>query len=113
MSGGEVLSPAEIEKILRVTPGDTPMGLRNRALLVGLFADGLRVKEIIGLTAAEAEWEDFAPAYRNEIDAWMGEREALGFDRFGPFFTSLEGEALTPAYVRGLVRKTRAAAVKG
>ena len=113
MSDGEVLSSAEIEKILSVTPGDTPIGLRNRALLVGLFADGLRIKEIIGMTAAEAEWEDFAPAYRNEINPWMRQREELGFDRFEPFFTSLEGEALTPAYVRGLVRKTRAAAVKG
>jgi len=112
MSDGETLSREEIEKILQVTPGDTPAGLRNRALLVALFGDGRKVADIVGLTAYEAEWEDFAPGYRPEVDAWLATREELGLERFGPAFSSMKGDELTVSYVRGLVSRTRAKAAK-
>jgi len=112
MSDGEVLSPEEIQKILRVTPGDEAAEVRNRALLVALFGDGRRLKEIVGLTAAEAEWEDFAPDYREEVDAWLRRRGELGLERYGPVFSSPEGDPLTVAYVRGLAGRTRAKAAK-
>ncbi len=112
MSDGEVLSPEEIQKILRVTPGDEAAEVRNRALLVALFGDGRRLKEIVGLTASEAEWEDFAPHYREEVDAWLRQRDELGLERYGPVFSSVEGGPLSVSYVRGLVTRTKAKAAK-
>jgi len=48
------LTPAEADRLLRVWAGDdTPLGLRNRALIVVLLLAGLRVSEAVALT-----WQD-------------------------------------------------------
>jgi integrase len=47
------LSPAQADKVLRVWAGDTPIHLRNRALIAVLFLAGLRRSE-----AAVLRWED-------------------------------------------------------
>mgnify|MGYP000874902009 CR=1 FL=1 len=48
----KALSEREIEALLRVSP-DTPLGLRDRAMLELTYATGLRVSELVGLTAAQ------------------------------------------------------------
>ena len=48
----KALSEAEIEGLLRA-PGDTPLGLRDRAMLELMYATGLRVSELVGITAAQ------------------------------------------------------------
>jgi integrase/recombinase XerD len=45
----EMLSEAEVERLLAVTLPDTLFGLRDRALLEVLYASGLRAGEIVGL----------------------------------------------------------------
>lgn len=44
-----VLSRQEIAALLEACPADRPLGLRNRSLLILLYACGLRVSELIGL----------------------------------------------------------------
>jgi integrase/recombinase XerD len=48
----KALSETEIEGLLR-TPPETPLGLRDRAMLELMYATGLRVSELVGITATQ------------------------------------------------------------
>ncbi|NLZ16553.1 MAG: site-specific tyrosine recombinase XerD [Desulfobulbaceae bacterium] len=45
----KVLSPAEVDSLINNLRQDTPLGLRNYAMLHLLYASGLRVTELVGL----------------------------------------------------------------
>jgi integrase/recombinase XerD len=45
----EMLSEAEVDQLLSLDLPDTPLGLRDRAMLEVLYASGLRAGEIVGL----------------------------------------------------------------
>ena len=48
----KALAESEIEGLLRAPP-ETPIGLRDRAMLELMYASGLRVSELVGITAAQ------------------------------------------------------------
>jgi integrase/recombinase XerD len=48
----KALAESEIEGLLRA-PADTPLGMRDRAMLELMYASGLRVSELVGITAAQ------------------------------------------------------------
>ncbi len=50
-----VLSASEVERLLRVAGEETPLVLRDRAMLELLYATGLRVSELIGLRFQDLE----------------------------------------------------------
>ena len=48
----KALAESEIESLLHAPP-ETPLGLRDRAMLELMYASGLRVSELVGITAAQ------------------------------------------------------------
>jgi integrase/recombinase XerD len=48
----KALAESEIESLLHA-PADTPLGMRDRAMLELMYATGLRVSELVGITAAQ------------------------------------------------------------
>lgn len=53
----KILSEAEVEALLAAPDVDTPLGLRDRAMLELLYATGLRVSELVGIRLFELNLE--------------------------------------------------------
>lgn len=49
----KLLSQAEVERLLNAPQGDDPLVLRDRALLEVLYATGMRVSELVGLSLGD------------------------------------------------------------
>jgi integrase/recombinase XerD len=54
----KALDEAEVEALLGAVPGDTPIALRDRALLETLYATGARISELVGLDLGDIELDD-------------------------------------------------------
>jgi integrase/recombinase XerC len=54
----EVLYAGEVEQLLSAPPEDTPLGLRDRAILEILYATGLRVSELAALDLGDVNMEE-------------------------------------------------------
>ena len=53
----KVLSEAQVEALLAAPRTDTPLGVRDRAMLETLYATGLRVSELVGLKLHEVSFD--------------------------------------------------------
>lgn len=62
----------EVGRLLEAPPGDTPLGLRDRAILETLYSAGLRVSELTGLNVGDADLDDGVAIVRGK-----GRRERL------------------------------------
>jgi integrase/recombinase XerD len=54
----KVMSEKQVESLLAAPDTETPLGLRDRAMLETLYASGLRVSELVGLKLHEVGFND-------------------------------------------------------
>jgi len=112
---------AEIEELLEHAEGDSPLALRNRALLELLYSAGLRSAEAVGLDLADVDFEREAVHVRGkggkERVVPLGEEAAHHVARYlrearsvlargaaDALFLSVRGRRLDTSTVRRLVR---------
>jgi integrase/recombinase XerD len=123
----KALAESEIEGLLRAPP-ETPLGLRDRAMLELMYASGLRVSELVGITAAQVNLrqgvlrvigkgnkERLVPL-GDEAAHWLNRYVAearpalLKGGRSDALFVSNRREAMTRQMFWALVKKHAAAA---
>jgi integrase/recombinase XerD len=64
----KTLTEAEVEALLAAPDTDTPLGLRDRAMLELLYATGLRVSELVGLRLFEVNLDEGVVRVRGKGD---------------------------------------------
>ena len=113
---------AEIAELLELVEGDTPLALRNRALLELLYSCGLRSAEAVGLDLADVDFERESVHVRGkggkERAVPLGEEAAHHLARYlrdgrpalvrgavDAVFVSARGRRLDTSTVRRLLRK--------
>jgi len=111
----------EVDELLELVDGDSPLALRNRALLELLYSGGLRSAEAVGLDLADVEFEREAVHIRGkggkERSVPLGEEAAHHVARYlrdarptlargalDALFLSVRGRRLDTSTVRRLVR---------
>jgi len=113
-----VLDKEEAEAILAQPNTGCPTGLRNRAILEVMYRAGLRVSEVINLRPGDIRWNSGILEVRSGkggkdrnvpvdsetmgwLRAWQGKRPS----RRQRFFTTLQGNPLSPRYLQELVKR--------
>ncbi|OGI49155.1 MAG: site-specific tyrosine recombinase XerD [Candidatus Muproteobacteria bacterium RBG_16_65_34] len=80
------LTEEQVERLLGVPDGETPLGLRDRAMLETLYATGLRVSELVGLTLPQLSLSQGVVRVLGkggkERLVPLGEEAVAGIDRF-------------------------------
>ena len=110
----------EIAKMLELVDGDSPLALRNRALLELLYSGGLRSAEVVGLDLGDVDFEREAVHVRGkggkERVVPLGEEAAHQVARYlrdgrpklaravDALFLSIRGRRLDTSTVRRLLR---------
>jgi len=117
-----VLDKSEAEAILRQPNTGCPTGLRNRTILEVMYRAGLRLSEVLKLTAADIRWETGLLEIRqakNEKDrtvpvdsetiawlrAWLEKRPKVKGEGSRLFFSTLKGKKLSGRYVEAMVKR--------
>jgi integrase/recombinase XerC len=114
------LGPEELARLLGSPPADTPLGVRDRAILETLYSAGLRVSELTGLNVDDLDLDDgiatvrgkgkrerlalLGPQCLEAVRNWLRHRETL--TRSQPaLFVNQRGTRLTSRSVGRLLEK--------
>jgi integrase/recombinase XerC len=118
------LGAADLTRLLAAPAADTPLGVRDRAILEVLYSAGLRVSELTGLNLDDLDLPDGLATVRGKgrrerlallgeparvaVAEWLRQREALAARRSRPqtaVFLNKNGTRLTSRSVGRLVEK--------
>jgi integrase/recombinase XerC len=111
-------------RLLQTPPADTPLGIRDRALLETLYSAGVRVSELTGLNLADVDFDSgtatvrgkgkrerlamLGPPAMKAIKTWLPARDALAGPRAATLpalFLNKNGTRLTSRSVGRLLEK--------
>jgi len=123
------LDQDEVTRLIESPDDATPLGARDRAILELLYATGMRVSELAGLTLADLHpkdnemrvmgkgskerWVYFGERARAAMDRYLRARRSLRPARCDALFLNRLGTALTDRSVRRIVdRYVRQAALR-
>lgn len=118
----EVLTGAELRRLIEACSARAPTGIRNRALLAVLWRCGLRVSEALNLFPRDVDLAaatlrirhgkgdrsrtvGIDPGTQAMLERWVTKRKTLGATARDPVFCTLSGGALCTSYVRHLLRR--------
>jgi integrase/recombinase XerC len=118
------LSEADVGKLLEAPPADTPVGVRDRAILETLYSAGLRVSELTGLNRDDLDLDSGLATVRGKgkrerlallgvkaqeaIRRWLAARGSMAPERRRPqpaVFVNQRGGRLTARSVGRLLEK--------
>jgi integrase/recombinase XerC len=119
------LPEPEIGRLLEAPADESPLGLRDRALLESLYSAGLRVSEVTGLNLGDLDLAEgvatirgkgkrerlafFGDAARDALERWLAVRGAVLANRQGSgkdaVFLGKNGTRLTPRSVARILAK--------
>lgn len=116
----EVLTPDEAKALILACSNRAPTGIRNRALITVLYRGGLRLGEALALKPKDIDPSQgtitvlhgkgdqrrtvgLDPGAMAIVTRWLDKRKHLGLSPRVPLFSTLEGKALKPSYVRTLL----------
>ena len=119
----EILTRAEVERLLRACNARRPVGIRNRALISVIYRTGLRLNEALALEPKDidvnagtvrvlhgkgdkARTVGIDPAGSAFVLAWFPHWERIMAPlrgHGGPLFCTLGGKRIQPSYVRQLL----------
>jgi integrase/recombinase XerC len=118
------LSADDLARLVQVPPADTPLGVRDRAILETLYSAGVRVSELTGLNVDDVDLGDGLATVRGKgkrerlillgppaveaLRGWLGERPAVAAGRGRAqkaLFLNKNGTRLTSRSVGRLLEK--------
>jgi len=119
----KTLTEAQVEALLSAPDVDTPLGLRDRAMLELMYASGLRVSELVGLKTVHVGWHEGALKvtgkgskerllpFGEEAHAWLtrfvedARPQLLGPKACDELFVTVRGAGMTRQMFWQLVKK--------
>lgn len=119
----KLMSEAQVEALLAAPDDDTPLGLRDRAMLELMYASGLRVSELVGLKTFHTSMNEgvlrvmgkgskerlvpFGQVARQAIERYLAEArpEILGGQQTDDLFVTGRGSGMSRVMFWMLVRK--------
>ena len=119
----KVLGEAQVDALLNAPPTDTPLGLRDRAMLELLYASGLRVTELVDLPSVginlrdgvvrvtgKGDKERLVPmgvAAREAVQTYLRDARTLllGPRQSGALFVTVQGAAMSRQMFWRLIKR--------
>jgi site-specific recombinase XerD len=116
----DLLTPQEIEALIRTCSNRAPTGIRNRALIALAWRSGLRIGELLALRTKDVDLNSGTLVVQHGkgdkrrvvgLDAgtsallarWLESRRNRGVNGKAPVFCTLQGREVDQSYVRHLL----------
>jgi site-specific recombinase XerD len=118
----DLLTPAEVESLIRACSKRAPTGIRNRALVAVLWRCGLRLGEALALAVKDVNLDEHTVTVQNGkggkrrvvgldvgtallLEQWHARRRTLRVPSRAPLFCTLKGDSIDQSYVRHLLKR--------